>query len=157
MTSDPREPLRRLVETQRTLVFATADPAPWSAPVYYVRHRDRLCFFSSPKSRHVAAAMSAQRCAGAIYRDGDDWREIEGLQMEGRLEKVPIGPTAVEAFAAYVTKFPTVKDLFGEDALDLERFLARFRSDLYAFVPEQAFYLNNRLGFGARTLVQWPP
>lgn len=157
MSVDVDHSLRQLVDTQRTLVLATADPHPWSAPVYYVRHGDRLYFFSSPKSRHVGAALAERRCAGAIFRDGDDWRDIEGVQMDGQVERVHIGPAALGAFGAYVQKFPTVRDFFDGAAFDLEQFVGRFRSGLYAFVPDEVFYLNNRIGFGTRTLVQWPP
>lgn len=161
MTADLRPALRQLVATQRTLVLATADPEPWSAPVYYVQHDDRLCFFSSPGSRHAAAALAAGRCAGAIFREGDDWRDIEGVQMEGRLEPVPLGPRSGAILTAYVAKFPTVRSLFPESdaeaAIDPLRFLERFRAALYAFLPDQVHYLNNRLGFGARQVVQWPP
>ncbi len=151
------ESLRRLLETQRTLVLATADPEPWSAPVYYVLRGDRLYFFSSPKSRHIGAVLDGRRCAGAIFRDSEDWRDIEGLQMDGRVEQVGMGPSAASAFGAYIKKFPTVKDFFDRDSFDLDEFKQRFRSELYALAPERAFYLNNRLGFGTRQLVQWPP
>jgi uncharacterized protein YhbP (UPF0306 family) len=157
MTGDVKDSLRQLVETQRTLVLATADPDPWAAPVYYVRHGDRLYFFSGPRSRHLKAALGARHCAGAIYRDSDDWQDIEGLQMEGRVEPVATGPAALGAFRAYVGKFPTVRGFFAGAPLDLGAFKERFRSDLYAFVPRQVCYLNNRLGFSTRRSVQWPP
>jgi hypothetical protein len=36
MIENFHHPALRLVEKQRTLVLAIADPAPWSAPVYYL-------------------------------------------------------------------------------------------------------------------------
>jgi uncharacterized protein YhbP (UPF0306 family) len=140
----------RLILTQKTLVLATADPDPWSAPVYYVYHGLRFYFFSAADSRHVAAALASERCAASIFRDSDDWREIEGLQMDGRLERIPLGTEALNAFGAYLTKFPTVKDFFASAFLDFSQFTQRFRTQLFAFVPQRVFYLNNQSGLGQR-------
>jgi uncharacterized protein len=145
-----------LLRDERTLVLATADPGPWSAPVYFLHHRGRLLFFSSPESRHVRGALSAGCCAGSIHRSSGDWREILGLQMAGRIEGVPEGPEADEAFAGYVRKFPTVKDLLPGVALDLPTFIARLRARMYAFVPERVFLVDNRAGITGRREIQLP-
>ncbi|MCA9285199.1 MAG: pyridoxamine 5'-phosphate oxidase family protein [Phycisphaerales bacterium] len=145
-----------MIESQRTLVLSTADPDPWCAPVYYLYDDRRFHFFSSPGSRHIGAARRARRCAAAIFRDSDDWRRIEGLQMEGRVEETPLGPRTSAAFARYVARFPTVRDLFAGDALDLDRFLARSRTRLYAFVPDRVHYLNNEAGLGKRSEIRLP-
>ena len=145
-----------LLQTQKTLTLATADPQPWSAPVYYVYRKGRFYFFSSPNSRHVAAALVFERCAGSIFRDSDDWRAIEGLQMEGKLESTRLGAESIGAFHAYVKKFPTVKDFFAGAAFDLSVFRERFRTQLYAFLPERIFYMNNQTGLGKRREIQLP-
>ena len=146
----------QLIQTQRTLVLATADPEPWSAPVYYEYQKNRFYFFSSADSRHVAAALLSGRCSGAVFRDSDDWREIEGLQMEGSLEEVHFGPEAARAFAAYIKKFPTVKSFFVEAVFDFAQFARRFNARLFAFVPERVFYVNNQIGFGKRREIELP-
>ena len=145
----------RLIETQRTLVLATADPGPWPAPVYYVYRNQSFYFFSSPRSRHIIAALTTNCCAGAIYRDSDNWRDIEGLQMEGRLKAVQPGIEAVAVLASYVKKFPTVKDLFGDEEFEFHHFIERFRTRLYAFAPQRVWYLNNQAGFGKRREIQF--
>ena len=148
--------LSQLIQTQRTLVLATADPEPWSAPVYFLYWNQRFYFFSSAQSRHVIAALAANRCAGSIFRDSDDWRQIEGLQMEGRLVRVPVGTEAFGAFDKYLRKFPTVKELFAQVTLNLKQFSKRFHTQLYAFVPERASYVNNQAGLGDRQEIQLP-
>ena len=65
-----------LLRTQRVLVLATADPEPWSAPVYFVLHDGRLLFFSSPRSRHALASLAGRPCAGSVHRDADDWKDV---------------------------------------------------------------------------------
>jgi uncharacterized protein YhbP (UPF0306 family) len=145
-----------LLDVQRTLVLATSDPDPWSAPVYFVHQGGRLLFFSSPRSRHVLAAAPGRRCAGSVHRDGDDWRMIEGLQMEGSIVEVPDGPEVAGAIGAYVRKFPTVKDLLGQEAPDLRRFDEVLGARLYAFLPERAFYVNNQAGLVGRREIRLP-
>jgi uncharacterized protein YhbP (UPF0306 family) len=145
-----------LLRDERTLVLATADPGPWSAPVYFLHIRGRFFFLSSPESRHVRGALATGRCAGSIHRSSDDWREIVGLQMDGRLEEVPAGPEAEDAFAAYVRKFPTVKDLVPGMVLDLAHLAARLRTRMYAFVPERVFLVDNRAGIAGRREIQLP-
>jgi len=145
-----------LLRDGRTLVLATADPGPWSAPVYFLHLRGRFFFFSSPESRHVRAALASGRCAGSIHRSSADWREIEGLQMDGAFEEVPAGPDAEEAFAAYVRKFPTVTDLVPGKAPDLALFTERLRARMYAFVPESVFLVDNRAGISGRRPIHLP-
>jgi uncharacterized protein YhbP (UPF0306 family) len=145
-----------LLRDQPTLVLATADPEPWSAPVYFVYLPGRFCFFSSPRSRHVRAALAGGRCAGSIHRASADWRNIEGLQMSGRIEEFPPGPGADGAFLEYVRKFPTVKYLLPGPRLDVALFAERLRAGMYAFVPEEAFLVENRTGLTGRRPVQLP-
>jgi uncharacterized protein YhbP (UPF0306 family) len=143
-----------LLRDERTLVLATADPGPWSAPVYFLHLQGRLLFFSSPESRHVRGSLATGRCAGSIHRASADWREIVGLQMDGRLEEVPAGPEADEAFAGYVRKFPTVKELLAGAAPDLSLFAARMRARMYAFLPERVYLVDNRSGITGRRAIR---
>lgn len=145
-----------LLRGQRVLVLATAGPDPWSAPVYFLHREGRLLFFSSPRSRHVLAALPGGPCAGSVHRDGDDWRAIEGLQMEGSVVEVADGPEAVRAVAAYVEKFPSVKELLGRGAPDLSRFDEVLGARLYAFVPGRTFYVNNQAGLRGRVEIRLP-
>jgi uncharacterized protein YhbP (UPF0306 family) len=156
MTDTTADLALQLIQTQKTLVLATAAPEPWAAPVYYEYQKQRFYFFSGADSRHITAALSSGRCSGAVFRDSDDWREIEGLQMEGRLEEVRFGAEAARVFAAYVKRFPTVKSFFVEAVFDLAQFAQRFSARLYAFVPQRVFYVNNQIGFGKRREIELP-
>jgi len=145
-----------LLREQRILVLATCDPDPWSAPVYFAFREGRLFFLSSPRSRHVSAALAGGRCAGSVHRDGDDWRAIVGLQMSGTVVEIPEGPEAGEALSAYVGKFPAVKQLLGREAPDLRRLGEVLGAGLYAFVPERAFLVDNRAGLIGRQEIPLP-
>ena len=156
MTDTNADLALQLIQTQKPLVLATAAPEPWSAPVYYEYKKQRFYFFSAADSRHIAAALSSGRCSGAVFRDSDNWREIEGLQMEGSLEEVRFGAEAAGVFATYVQRFPTVKSFFAEAVFDFAQFVQRFSARLYAFVPERVFYVNNQIGFGKRRETELP-
>ncbi|MCA9427706.1 MAG: pyridoxamine 5'-phosphate oxidase family protein [Candidatus Omnitrophica bacterium] len=144
-----------LVGSAKVLTIAVSDPAPWSAPVYYVLLNRGFYFFSNPNSRHVASAIQSGRCAVSIFRDSEDWREIEGVQMEGYLLLVDEEPEASRAMEIYLQKFPMVGDFFPGENIDLERFIDRFHAELYAFLPLKVFYLNNRAGLGTRQEIVW--
>ncbi len=148
--------VRELLQSQRTMTLATADPEPWSAPVYFVYLRQRLYFFSSPSSRHIIAADKSGHGAASIFRDGDSWRHIEGLQMDGTIERISLGAEALAAYGGYLQKFPSVKDFFVGTEFDFDQFLKRFRTQLYTFLPRQVFYLNNKAGLGKRQAIPWP-
>ncbi len=156
MTTAPASSPLRLIQTQKTLVLATADPEPWCAPVFYVYQQQSFFLFSSEGSRHISGALASNRCAASIFRDGDDWREIEGLQMDGKLERIQLGSKAVSVFRAYLNKFPTVRESFLDLTLELTRFTQHFRTQLYAFVPEHVFYLNNQTGLDKRREIRLP-
>lgn len=151
MTEDSQHPALRLAKTQRTLVLATADPDPWSAPVYYLYSHDKFYFFSNPESRHIRAAIAQGRCAASVYRESETWQDIEGLQMEGTVQHIEATKEAFDVLPAYLAKFPTVKDFFNERAADLSRFCKLFRAEFYAFTPTLVFYLNNHEGFATRS------
>jgi len=150
MTEKVSERARRLAEGQRTMVLATADGPAWAAPVYYVYCRAKFYFFSNAESRHIRATKANPKCAAAIYRDSDQWREIEGLQMEGSVAPVEAGPQAYQAFSTYELKFPTVKERLAEPGFDLAGFLQTFRAEMYVFVADRVFYVNNKEGFASR-------
>jgi len=157
MSDDAARLAERLIESQRTIVLATAGAAPWAAPVYYLNRAGRFWFFSSPTSRHVRDALDSGRCAAAVFRDSDDWRDIEGLQMDGAIERIALDTDeATVVFAAYLDRYPTVREFFDGATPTLDQLAAKFRSELYAFTPERALYLNNKAGFGKRVEVQLP-
>ena len=138
-----------LIGRQKTLVLATSDQnAPWAAPVYYVYIAPAFFFFSSPQSKHIEHSLSNPVISSALFSDADHWEQIEGIQMVGRIEPVEKTVERAKVTARYLKKFPMARSLLkgaGRTVMDLS---AKVR--LYAFYPEQVFYLNNQMGFGSR-------
>lgn len=138
-----------LIANQKTLVLATsADNHPWAAPVYYVYLKSKFYFFSSPNSKHAEHALKNQKNAAALFSDGDQLEQIEGLQMVGRIEVVQKQMERIKVTAAYLKKFPFSRKVLAEKeigGMDLGT-----KVTLYVFYPDEMYYTNNLMGFGSR-------
>jgi len=150
---DLRSNIDTLVREASTLVIGTADPQPWTAPVYYVGFNGTFAFFSSPKSRHITA--SEGEVAASIYRDGPHWRDIEGLQMRGTIALLEDTETRATIFARYLEKFPSAREFLEQETMTVEAWEAKFRARFYNFTPVEVYYLNNAAGLARRTAVDW--
>jgi uncharacterized protein YhbP (UPF0306 family) len=137
------------LKAHRVMTLATsAGDAPWAAGVFYVSHDFTMYFFSDPKSRHCANVRRNPAASAAIHENYADWREIRGLQIEGRVEEVSAAEMPA-MMGAYVAKFPFVRDLLtpeglfriGGKAID-----ARF----YKLMPSRCVLLDNGKGFSHR-------
>ena len=147
-----------LINSQNTMTLATADgESAWAAPVYYVYDGGAFYFFSDPESRHIQEGLSDSESSAAIHAPSIEWRDICGIQMSGKIKRVPLGREAATAFGAYLKKYPFCKEFFSPGSvLNLETFSGQFKAKLYKFTPQQVFYQDNRLQFGHREAVELP-
>jgi uncharacterized protein YhbP (UPF0306 family) len=154
-----RQAAMDLIQSASTLTLSTADPAgPWSAPVYFVFLKGCFYFFSSAQSRHIRQALNTGRAAASLYYRDEGWESIRGVQMTGVVDRVQSARVSVKAIGRYLKRFPFVGQFFpGNPAPDMAAFFSRFDARLYAFVPEEVFYTDNRFGFGARRRIHWNP
>lgn len=134
---------------RRSLTLATAGPGgPWAAGLYFASDGLTLYFLSDPESRHCRDIAVDPRVAAAIHEDVEDWREIRGIQLEGRAEPVVGAGDLARGWAVYLAKFPFVQQFRVGDGLAI---LGRAVSArLYRVVPSRLLYLDNRRGFGHR-------
>lgn len=147
-----------LIESASTLTMATAgDAGPWSAPVYYVFRDGNFFFFSSPQSRHIQQAITTGKAAASLYHQSDAWQEIRGIQMTGSVQRIRSIPLSLQVIATYLKRFPFTLEFFPHDpSPDAEAFFSRFKARLYAFCPSEAYYIDNRFGFGKRQAINLP-
>ena len=147
-----------LVNSQTTMTLATAkNDSAWAAPVYYAYRRGFFYFFSNPEARHIVEGLTTSENSAAIHWPSKEWRDIRGIQMAGKIEHVPIGREAKNAFGAYLKKFPFCREFFSPGhLLDLTAFFGQFKVKLYKFKPSSVYYLDNRIQFGHRDLVDLP-
>lgn len=118
---------------------------PWAAALFYVRDGDDLIFLSSPSSRHCRELALQPRCAATIQSDADDWRAIQGIQIEGRVSELH-GDERLRAEQLYGERFPFVRPGSAPAAIVLA--LARVR--WYRLRISRLYFIDNRRGFGQR-------
>lgn len=158
-TSDEwREAALALIQGETTLTLATTgESGPWSAPVYYVCLDGRMCFFSSPQSRHIRQALNEGRAAASLFHQADSWQSICGIQMTGTVRRIRSAGLSVKTITAYLKRFPFTREFFAEDTTpNLDSFFSRFKARLYAFTPTDVYLIDNRFGFGTRQRIDWP-
>ncbi len=150
MPESLRQQILDYIESHNTMTLATsANDVPWAATVFYASEEMRLYFFSAPESRHCANLTSNPRVAVTIQEDYKDWREIKGIQLEGKVALVDGVVEKAKAMAVYARKYPEVIRLFTDPASGL--FYAAFlKVRFYCVYPERVLYIDNSQGFGKR-------
>lgn len=144
-----------------TLSLATASQEGilHATPVYFVAMQPpfaansggnvtpfHLYFFSEPDSRQSHDIAFTGWAAGAVYPDTQDWSEILGLQIRGKVRQVSKELEWEAAFQGYQQKFPffrTLKEKIAKNAL-------------YCFTPTWMRMLDNRRGFGFKQEWSYP-
>ncbi len=89
------------------MTIATAeDETPWAAAVFYANDGFTLYFLSDPGSRHSKDIAGNPMVGVTVNEDYHDWRQIKGVQMEGKAELVSSEDETAKAVATYVEKYP---------------------------------------------------
>lgn len=148
-SSRPRERVLELIDAVWTMTLATAgEDGPWSAPVYFLYRDQRFYFFSSPSSRHIQDGLDRPGAA-SVFRVHERVDRLEGLQMNGTIQRQKPGTRSAAAAAAYARRF----DITVSGADFLTFFQTAFHARMYAFLPDQVYHMDNRKGFGSREIV----
>jgi uncharacterized protein len=153
MTAMPEDLKRQVVDylqSHNTMTLATSfGDSPWAATVFYASDDLRLYFFSAPDSRHCQNLSANARVAVTVQEDYKDWREIKGIQLEGKVMPVDGMVEKAKAMAVYARKYPEVIKLFSDPASGIF-YKAFLKVRFYCVVPEKLFYIDNQQGFGKR-------
>jgi uncharacterized protein YhbP (UPF0306 family) len=153
MTDDLRERVLAYLAAHNTVALATAhDGVPWAATVFYANLGTDLYFLSEPKTRHCQNLLADARVAGAINEDYRDWQQIKGIQLEGQATEVTGKIELARALAAYLGKYPFVKQFLSPGQLLQGVQIAgkSFDIRLWRLRPERLYYLDNARGFSNR-------
>ena len=118
---------------------------PWAAAVFYVRDGDDLVFLSSPSTRHCRDLALQPRCAATIQSDAQDWRSIQGIQIEGSVSELH-GDERSRAQQLYAERFPFIRP--GSAPAAIVTALARVR--WYRLRIARLHFIDNSQGFGKR-------
>jgi uncharacterized protein YhbP (UPF0306 family) len=84
-----------------------------------------------------------------VQEDYKDWRQIKGVQLEGRVSLVDSMIEKAKALAVYGRKYPEVLKLFTDPASGVF-YKAFLKVKFYRVTPEKVFFIDNAQGFGKR-------
>jgi uncharacterized protein YhbP (UPF0306 family) len=120
-----------------------------AASVFYVNVGFDLYFISSPSSRHGEDLAINPRAAVTINEDYNNWLDIKGLQLSGKVRQVGRIADHAEIADAFTHKFPDVGGFFGKPDDMPESIADKVAKVLfYRFRPSSIFYIDNSQGFG---------
>ena len=153
MSDDLRDRVLAYLAAHNTVSLATVqDGQPWAATVFYANVSTDLFFLSEPKTRHCQNLRANDRVAGTINEDYRDWQQIKGIQLEGRAVEVTGKVELARALAAYLGKYPFVRQFLSPGQLLQGVQIAgkTFDIRLWRLRPERLYYLDNARGFSNR-------
>jgi uncharacterized protein YhbP (UPF0306 family) len=150
MSDNLKQQILAYLDNHNTMTLATcAGDAPWAATVFYASDDLRLYFFSSPESRHCQNLAVNPRVAVTVQEDYKDWREIKGIQLEGKVAPVEAALEKAKAMTIYARKYPVIIKLFTNPTSGILH-QAFLKVKFYCVTPEKVFYIDNAQGFGKR-------
>jgi hypothetical protein len=150
MAEELRRQILQYLQEHNTMTLATcADNVPWAATVFYASDDLSLYFFSAPESRHCENLAANSKVAVTIQEDYHDWRQIKGVQLEGKVTLVDSVLEKAKALAVYARKYPDVIKLFTDPASGVF-YRAFLKVRFYRVRPERVFFIDNAQGFGKR-------
>jgi uncharacterized protein YhbP (UPF0306 family) len=145
---EPRRQVLQYLEHHQTLTLATVGPeGPWAAALFYVSDGFDLYWLSDPQTRHSQNIAHTPRVAVTIQEDFQDWRVIQGIQMEGSAEQVGAQAEAAGPMGLYAAKYPFLGD-WRNPPPALAKALGTAR--VYRFRPSRVLFVDNTKGFGHR-------
>jgi uncharacterized protein YhbP (UPF0306 family) len=151
MEAELKQQILDYIESHNTMTLATCQGgSPWAATVFYASDGFRLYFFSAPDSRHCQNLAANPQVAVTIQEDYHDWREIKGIQLEGKVVNVDSLLEKGKAMVVYARKYPQVMKIFTDPSSGVF-YQAFLKVKFYCVVPERIFYIDNQqFGFGKR-------
>lgn len=150
MSESLKQRILDYLQSHNTMTLATSTgDVPWAATVFYASDDTRLYFFSAPDSRHCENLAANPRVAVTIQEDYKDWRQIKGIQLEGKVAPVEGVIEKAKAMAIYARKYPDVIKLFTDPASGIF-YKAFLKVKFYCVVPERILFIDNARGFGQR-------
>ena len=150
MSEALKQQILKYMESHNTMTLGTCQgEVPWAATVFYASDDFRLYFFSAPDSRHCQNLAVNPRVAVTIQEDYHDWRQIKGIQLEGKVAAVNSLIEKGKAMAAYLRKYPEVMKIFTDPASGILH-QAFLKVKFYCVVPQRVYFIDNEQGFGKR-------
>ena len=134
------------LDQHHVATLATQGPdGPWASAVFYVNDGLILYFLSAPTARHSRNLEADPRVAATVQEDYSAWRQIKGVQLEGRVSRLD-AVESLRAAACYARKFAFT------DALQAPSAIAAAMKKIAWYRLESAclYLIDNSIGLGHR-------
>ena len=132
------ERVSAFLQKRATLTIATVDREGWpqAADLFYVSD-DRLNLYivSGEKSRHAMNLGRVSRVAVTVHNDTWDWRDIQGVQIEGEARVMSDPDERDHAWSLFRAKFGFTSEFVDQIV----------RSSFYAVTPKWVRLIDNTL------------
>lgn len=126
--------------------LATQGPnGPWASAVFYVNDGLTLYFLSAPTARHSRNLEGDPRVAATVQEDYSEWRQIKGVQLEGKVSRLD-GVESLRAAACYARKFAFTAARQAPGAITA----AMKKIAWYRLEPACLYFIDNSIGLGHR-------
>ncbi|HEY4689875.1 MAG TPA: pyridoxamine 5'-phosphate oxidase family protein, partial [Anaerolineae bacterium] len=115
--------------------------------VFYVNDDAlNLYWMSGERSRHSMNLARVGRVAATVHNDTWDWRDIQGVQIEGEARAITDPDERDRAWALFRGKFPFTSEFVDQIV----------RSSFYVLVPRWIRLVDNTRGYGHREEFKLP-
>ncbi|MBM4423458.1 MAG: pyridoxamine 5'-phosphate oxidase family protein [Chloroflexi bacterium] len=108
MTFETIKKARALLSAQSTMTLATVNARgrTESAPLFFAEDDGTLIWVSGQRSRHSRNIAAAGRASVSAHNTVWSWNEIAGVQMEGEVSLIPLGPGARAGVGSVQSQIP---------------------------------------------------
>jgi general stress protein 26 len=126
------------------LATVSQDGSPLSHTVGYVSDGAQVYFVTDKKSRKAKNIMGNPSVAYTVDEDYTDLTRIKGVQMKGKANLVTDSSVIAKILDGMGKKFPQMKEM-----------PANPDYVFFRIVPEEAYFIDNSVGFGHRDHVDF--
>ena len=143
ITEAQRHEVSVFLKRHTTLTLATVDREAWpqAASLFFASDEMlNLYWVSGEKSRHSQNLERVSRVAVVIHNETWDWRDIQGVQIDGQARRLTDPDEIDRAWSLFRDKFPFTNEFADQIA----------RSAFYCVTPKWIRLIDNSKSFGHR-------
>jgi uncharacterized protein len=142
--SAARQAALAYLRRHHVMSLATVGPeGVWAAAVFYAADQFNLIFLSAGHSRHGQNIAANPQVAATIQEDYQEWPAIQGIQLEGVVQRLQEEPRR-RAAAFFAARYP----FLAQAEAPLRAALAQV--NWYRLTPRRLYFVDNSRGFGHR-------
>ncbi|KUO75022.1 MAG: hypothetical protein APF81_12255 [Desulfosporosinus sp. BRH_c37] len=110
--SEKAQKLLNYLGKHNTMILSTyGENGPWATPVFFINRGFRIYFLSELTSKHSSNLQKKSLSAAVITEDYGDWKEIQGIQLQGNVYLITNLKEVAVLLASYCKKYSTARHI----------------------------------------------